>query len=248
MVDASARLLAPSVKQYVFISSVSVYTSEALPGNDESGELAVLKDPKTESFGNNYENYGAGKAACEAAAEKAMPGRVANIRPGFIVGPRDTSGRFAYWPIRVEKGGEMAVPGKPTDPIQIIDVRDLAEWIVRLIETNTNGVFNATGPEQPLTMKEMVLGCKAAAKSDTTFTWIDEDFLTSQGLSDADFPPVGSCHRQGGRDSPDQGRQGGGRGAEVPQRRGHGQGDAGVGSQPARGPAEEASEAAGPRA
>ncbi len=189
MVKASAELLAPNVKQYVFISSLSAYAKNDEPGKDESDELATLKDPKTEEFGADFSNYGGGKAMCEAAAEKAMPGRVANVRPGFIVGPRDTSGRFIYWPLRVERGGEMAIPGKPSDPIQIIDVRDLAEWIIHLIETNTNGVFNATGPGLPLTMLEMVQGCKKATKADTTFTWMDPEFVKAQGvIAESAFP------------------------------------------------------------
>src|SRR5262249_26060050 len=147
---------------------------------DESDELAVLEDPDTEDFGKDFVNYGPGKAACEAAAEKAMPGRVANVRPGFIVGPRDMSARFTYWPVPIDKGGDVAVPGKPTDPIQIIDVRDLAEWCVHLIENNTNGVFNATGPDKALTMLDMVEGCKKGVGSNATFTFIDAAFCKSK--------------------------------------------------------------------
>lgn len=188
MVKASAELLAPNVKQYVFISSISVYKNNDKPGADESDELGHLEDASVEDFGPEFKNYGPGKAACEEAAEKAMPGRVANVRPGFIVGPRDTSARFLYWPVRAEKGGEMVVPGKPSDPIQIIDVRDLAEWIIHLIETNTNGAFNATGPEKPLTMEAMVAGCKAGAKSDVKPVWVAADFMKEQGVD-----PVQSC-------------------------------------------------------
>jgi 2'-hydroxyisoflavone reductase len=189
MVKASAELLAPNVKQYIFISSLSAYAKNDGVDKDESDELAVLKDPNTEEFGPDFSNYGGGKAACEKAAEAAMPGRVANIRAGFIVGERDTTGRFIYWPVRAEKGGEMAIPGKPTDPIQIIDVRDLADWIIHLIETSTNGTFNATGPASRLTMLDMVQGCKKGAKSDATFTFIDPAFITAQGLNpESDFP------------------------------------------------------------
>ncbi|MEX2218610.1 MAG: NAD-dependent epimerase/dehydratase family protein [Phycisphaerales bacterium] len=189
MVKASAELLAPNVSQYVFISSISVYKDNDKPDQDESAELGILKDPAVETMGANFENYGPAKNACEQAAEKAMPGRVANIRPGFIVGPRDTTARFQYWPSRVSAGGEMAIPGTPHDPIQIIDVRDLAEWLIHLIETNTNGEFNATGPgEQPLTFERMLHGCKAGLKTDSTFTWIDPGFIKSQGLSPDMFP------------------------------------------------------------
>lgn len=187
MVKASAELLAPKVKQYIFISSLSAYADNSKPGLDESDRVGILKDPTTEEMGRGMENYGPAKAACEAAAEAAMPGRVANVRPGYIVGQRDSSARFLYWPVRAEKGGEMAVPGKPTDPIQIIDVRDLAEWMVHLIETNTNGVFNATGPDKTLTMEAMVAACIRAAKSDAKPIWVDPTLVEKKGL-EGQFP------------------------------------------------------------
>src|SRR5215475_12615133 len=139
MVRASAELLAPSVKQYVFVSTISVYKDTSAPF-DETAQLNTLQDPATEEMGKDFANYGGGKALCEKAAEAAMPGRVTNIRPGFIVGPRDTSGRFIYWPVRASMGGMMIVPGAPADPIQLIDVRDLADWLIHCIENNVVGV------------------------------------------------------------------------------------------------------------
>lgn len=183
MVRASAGLLAPRVGQYIFISSISVYKSTATVGMDETAELATLADPTTEDFGPQYENYGGGKALCEAAAEAAMPGRVTNIRPGFIVGRRDTSRRWLYWPWRVARGGDMLVPGTPGDPIQLIDVRDLAEWIVHCIEARVVGVFNAVGPREELSMRAMLDGCRAASGADTTFTWVAADFLAEHKAS-----------------------------------------------------------------
>jgi 2'-hydroxyisoflavone reductase len=190
MVKASAEMLAPNVKQYLFISSISVYKDNSTPNMTETAELAQLKDPKTESFGASFENYGGGKAACEAAAEAAMPGRVANIRPGYIVGPRDMSKRFIYWPLRVRRGGEVLVPGTPTDPIQIIDVRDLAEWCVHCIENNVNGVFNATGPAKELAFKDMLEGCREGVGGDkaTQLVFADPDFLKGQGVEEGEFP------------------------------------------------------------
>lgn len=193
---ASADLLAPNVKQYVFISTISVYKDNSKAGMDETAELNQLQDPKSEDFGKSFENYGAGKAACEAAVEKAMPGRVTNIRPGFIVGPRDSSARFMYWPLRVRRGGEMLVPGDPVDPIQIIDVRDLAEWTIKCIENNSVGLYNATGPATELSMKEMVEGCKAGAGGESiNYTWVNADFLQKHGVGEGEFPlwipPVG---------------------------------------------------------
>jgi 2'-hydroxyisoflavone reductase len=186
IVKASAELLAPSVKQYVFISTISVYKNTSAPF-DETAPLQTLEDPATEEMGKDFANYGGGKALCEKAAETAMPGRVTNIRPGFIVGPRDTSGRFIYWPVRASLGGNMIVPGAPADPIQLIDVRDLADWIIHCIDYNVPGVYNATGPEKELSMKSFVDGVGKGVASEISFTWIANDFLESKGIHDQ-FP------------------------------------------------------------
>jgi 2'-hydroxyisoflavone reductase len=188
MVKASAELLGPHVKQYVFISSVSAYKDMSTPEFDETAPLATLADPATEEMGKDFVNYGGGKALCEKAAETAMPGRVTVIRPGFIVGPRDTSGRFIYWPVRESLGGTMVVPGAPADPIQFIDVGDLGEWIIHGIETSTVGIYNATGPAKPLTMKAMVEGVRDGVKSQVTFAWVDYKFLQAQGVQEGEFP------------------------------------------------------------
>ena len=183
IVKASAEALADSVDQYVLISTISVYADNSTPGMDETAETLTLADPSVEDFGPRFENYGGGKAMCEAAAEAAMPGRVTNIRPGFIVGPRDTSRRYCYWPWRVAKGGEVLAPGEASDPIQIIDVRDLAEWTVHCIEQGTMGVFNATGPKPPMTFGDMLEGCKEGVGGDATFVHADPDFLASRGMN-----------------------------------------------------------------
>lgn len=177
MVRSSASLLAPNVGQYIFISSISVYKRNDLPGLDESGEIHTLADPTVEEFGAQYENYGGGKAMCEGAAEAAMPGRTTNIRPGFIIGRRDTSRRWLYWPARTARGGEMIAPGTASDPVQIIDVRDLAEWIVHCVEAKVFGVYNATGPTGGLTMGAMLEGCRKASGASTQVTWVDPTFL-----------------------------------------------------------------------
>lgn len=188
MVKASAELLAPNVRQYVFISTISVYKDTSTPNFDETAPLCTLADPTTEEMGKDYANFGGGKALCEQAAEKAMPGRVTNIRPGFIVGPRDTSARFIYWPVRVSLGGTMVVPGAPTDPLQLIDVRDLSDWIIHCIETQVVGVYNATGPAKELSMKAMVEGVRDGLGAKTTFVWIPNDFLKSHGVAEGRFP------------------------------------------------------------
>ncbi|HYO58185.1 SDR family oxidoreductase [Archangium sp.] len=181
IVRASAELLAPNVGQYIFISSVSAYAKNDTPHADESAATATLADPNVETMGKNYENYGGLKRACEEATEKALPGRVTVVRPGYIVGPEDRTDRYVYFPLRYEKGGEMLAPGSPADPLQIIDVRDLAEWLVLLVERNTTGIFNAVGPEKPWTMGEMFAACKEVTGKDTKLIWVPGEFLLKNG-------------------------------------------------------------------
>src|SRR5262249_44630335 len=156
IVTASASLLAPNVKRYLFISTVSVYSDFSKPAMDESGPLETVPDPKSEDV---PKYYGALKVLCEKAAEAAMPGRVPTVRPGLIVGPGDPTDRFTYWPVRVARGGEVLAPGDGTDPVQFIDARDLAAWCVLALEHDVLGTYNALGPERLLPMKEMLEAC-----------------------------------------------------------------------------------------
>ncbi len=178
-VTASAGLLAPRVKQYVYISSISVFSDMSKPGADESSPVGVLKDPNADKIDEG--NYGPLKAACERAAEAAMPGRVTNVRPGLIVGPDDGTDRFTYWPVRIAKGGEVLAPNRPADPVQFVDVRDLGNWIVKCLDAKTVGVFNATG--NPVPVGTLLDTCKAASGSDAKFTWVDAVFLEAQKVS-----------------------------------------------------------------
>jgi 2'-hydroxyisoflavone reductase len=189
-VKESAELLADNVKQYVFISTISVYAGFAQPGMDETAPVGKMDDETSEVVSGT--SYGPLKALCEQAAEKAMPGRVTNIRPGLIVGPGDPTDRYTYWPVRVARGGEVLSPGTPSDPVQLIDVRDLAEWTLKTIEDKTVGVFNATGPANsaPLTIGAMLDACKTASGSDAKFTWADAEFLASQGVQPWGHMPV----------------------------------------------------------
>lgn len=183
IVRASAELLAPRAKVYIFISTVSVYAANSAIEADESDPVGRLADPAVESMGASFENYGPLKALCEEAAEAAFPGRCANVRPGLIVGPGDETDRFTYWPVRVARGGEVLAPGTPEDPTQYIDVRDLAAWIVRLAEERTAGTFNAITPSGERTMGGLLDACKAASGSDARFTWADADFLAANGVA-----------------------------------------------------------------
>jgi 2'-hydroxyisoflavone reductase len=185
-VEASAALLADRVRQYVLISSVSVYADHGVPYADESAPVIELTDEVVATMTTIRESlahYGGMKARCERAAEAALPGRTTNIRPGLIVGPRDRSDRFTYWAVRVPRGGEVLAPGDGSDPVQLIDVRDLAAWILRCIDREITGVFNAISPAGQLTMAGMLYGIKGAFVTDARFTWVDAAFLEAAGVN-----------------------------------------------------------------
>ncbi|MDQ4077198.1 MAG: SDR family oxidoreductase [Chloroflexota bacterium] len=181
VVRASAELLAEKVKHYTFISSISVYDDFSEPGIDETRSVGTLADESVEEV--TGETYGPLKALCEQAAEAALPGRVLVIRPGLIVGPYDPTHRFTYWPRRVAAGGEVLAPGNPEQPVQFIDVRDLAQWIVQMVEAKQTGVFNATGPEAPITIGEFLDACRSTLNGAAWFTWVDESFLLEEGVT-----------------------------------------------------------------
>jgi 2'-hydroxyisoflavone reductase len=197
-VTRSAELLAPRVGQYLIVSSISVYADNSTPGADETAAVGTLPDPTvTEITG---ETYGPLKALCEQAAEKALPGRTTVVRPGLIVGPGDTTDRFTYWPARAARGGEILAPGSSEDPTQVIDVRDLAAFLVHLIETRNFDVFNADAPAGKLTMGAVLAASQAAAASansiqcvrapceqppeaTSTVAWVPADFLDEHKVS-----------------------------------------------------------------
>ena len=180
-VRLSGKLLKDACRQYVFISTISVYGDTSEPGMDETTPVLEYKgeaDPFTLELNQQTMGlYGELKALSEREAAYWFPGRATIIRPGLIVGPRDESDRFTYWPVRVDRGGEVLAPNSPNDPTQIIDARDLAEWTIRMVEQDDVGVFNATGPERPRPFGEMLNGIKAAIGSNATFTWVEQDFL-----------------------------------------------------------------------
>jgi 2'-hydroxyisoflavone reductase len=182
IVRRSAEMLAFAVDHYTFVSTLSVYTDLSQPGIDESTPVGTLADETIEEV--TGETYGPLKALCEQAVEQALPGRTLIIRPGLIVGPHDPTDRFTYWPHRVAQGGEVLAPGRPARPIQLIDVRDLAEWTLRLVEARQTGVYNADCPAQSVTMEQFLETCKSVSGSDATFTWVSEEFLAAQQVGE----------------------------------------------------------------
>jgi 2'-hydroxyisoflavone reductase len=139
---------------------------------------------------SGYKTYGPLKALSEQEAEKWFPGKTLVIRPGLIVGPRDETDRFTYWPVRIDRGGEVLAPGNREAPVQFIDGRDLAEWTIRMVESRETGIYNATGPAKPLGVGGMLDGIKDAEKSNAKFTWVSEDFLTRQKVEAWSDMPV----------------------------------------------------------
>jgi 2'-hydroxyisoflavone reductase len=182
VVGTSAELLRGAVGHYVYVSSISVYSEPQKPGFDESGRLVELEDPKREDYMGSAEAYGGLKALCEQVVAETYPGAHANVRAGLIVGPHDPTGRFTYWPLRVAAGGEMLAPDRPERLVQFVDVRDLGEWLVRLGEERTSGTYNATGPERPLTMGELLEACNRAGEAGAKIVWVDEPFLLEHGV------------------------------------------------------------------
>jgi 2'-hydroxyisoflavone reductase len=170
-------LIGPNIAHYSLISTISVY-AEPLPELiDESAPLATTDDPEANEIGANY---GALKALCEEAAEAALPGKVHAIRAGLIVGPYDPTHRFTYWPERLQRGGDLIAPGSPDQPVQVIDVRDLAEWTVGAAERGVVGRYNATGPAQPLSLGEVIIECQRQGQPNSNIHWLPENWLLEQ--------------------------------------------------------------------
>jgi 2'-hydroxyisoflavone reductase len=190
IVRASAELLAPNIGHYVFISSISVYPEGATKvGMNEDDAVAELP-AGAEASEEVPKYYGALKAACEKTVAQVLPGRSSSVRPGLIVGPRDPTDRFTYWPVRVARGGEVLAPGNGDDPVQFIDARDLARFLVTVVEQRATGTFNATGPAARLSIRELLQACKRAAGSDARFVWVDAKFLEEQKVSPWSDLPV----------------------------------------------------------
>ena len=148
-----------------------------------------MSDPDAETVTDD--TYGPMKALCEQHWAAAFKGHVSVVRPGYMVGPLDPTDRFTYWPVRASRGGEMLAPGTPRDPIQIIDVRDLAMWMMKLVETRTRGTFNAMSPPGVFTMGDLLSASeRAMPNSGTTVTWVPEDFLAVHWKpEELDLPP-----------------------------------------------------------
>ena len=190
------QILKGNVDRYVFISTISVYGDTSKANINEDAPLAKYTgaDPMKESrdsiIASKFQLYGPLKALSEQEAEKWFPKQTLIIRPGLIVGPRDETDRFTYWPVRIDRGGEVMAPGDSGDPVQFIDGRDLAEWVIRMVEQRETGIYNATGPEKALGVGAMLEGIKSANNSKASFTWVNADFLEAQKITPWGDMPV----------------------------------------------------------
>jgi 2'-hydroxyisoflavone reductase len=188
-VRLAADFLKDSVGLYFYVSSRSAYSDTSI--------VPMTADAPTytyESAGVSRDSeslpYGLAKALSEREAQRIFVGRTNIVRPGLIIGPGDDTDRFTYWPVRIKRGGEVLAPGEPTDPVQIIDVRDFTEWMIRMAEDGTAGVFNGVGPRTPRPMAELLYGIRGITTAETTFTWVNLEFLTQIGIRPYSHMPV----------------------------------------------------------
>lgn len=181
-VRQSTALLKDAVGRYLFTSSTGVYYPYLTRGLAESDPVHYdQRDPK-----DGEEAFGVMKAQGERYVLDAFGDGGLVVRPTYIVGPGDTSDRFPYWPVRLARGGEVLAPGRVDDPSQLIDVRDLAEFMVRLLEEKRSGLFNAVGPERPITARAFYAAAAAALNANVTFTYVDDyDFLRAHKIEEA---------------------------------------------------------------
>jgi 2'-hydroxyisoflavone reductase len=181
IVKMSAKALKDRVESYVFISSISVYESLQKIGINEGDPVGKIEDETIEEITET--SYGPLKALCEEAVQDVFGVSSLIIRPGLIVGPHDPTDRFTYWPVRVARGGDIIAPDKPEALTQIIDVRDLSDFIIELVQQNVSGVFNATGPDHELTFGTLLDTCKLVSASDAKFHWASVDFLNQNNVA-----------------------------------------------------------------
>lgn len=189
-VKLSTEMLRGAADRYVFVSSISAYVTAGMgyEFKDRILRSPIIREdserftPPADWQDGDEAPYGLTKTLGETLAHAAFPGRTTVVRPGLIVGPGDPTDRFTYWPVRIDEGGEVLAPGHRDHANQVIDQRDLTEWMVRLAETGTTGDFNATGPASRMSMAEMLYGIRAVTATPVRFTWVAEDFLESHAV------------------------------------------------------------------
>ncbi len=188
LVGDSARLLAEVVDHYLFISTMAVYSSFTTRFMDETGPLKIMEDTASEEI-KKY--YGELKVQCEQVVQETLPERNTIIRPGIIAGPGDHTDRLNYWPVRVSRGGRMLAPGDGSDFMQWVDVRDLAQFVIRCLERNITGIYNAVRPAAAYTIGDMIEDSRViSGVKDLEVKWIPLAFLQKHGVEPWDDLPA----------------------------------------------------------
>lgn len=187
-VNLTADLLKDHIAHYLYISSISAYADLSKPGIDEDSALTRLADPAVEEITD--ETYGGLKAACEQVVEQTYGRRCTVIRPSYIVGPGDSTDRFTYWPVRTARGGEMLAPGTAGDPIQFIDVRDLAAFVSLCVERSIDGRYNLCNQPRSVSMGHLLETSRRVSKSDARFVWVNQPFLEAHKLLESGEIPI----------------------------------------------------------
>lgn len=180
-VNRSAELLKDNVQHYTFISSISAYKNFSEYGINEDSETCELTDGNVEEM--TMENYGALKVLCEKEVAKIYKDKALNIRPGLIVGENDWSDRFTYWIHRINQGGNVLVPDAKKSNVQFIDVKDLAEWIIKMTEEKKSGLYNATGPDYNLNWEKFIDACIKVAGKQVNVEWVSEKFILEENIA-----------------------------------------------------------------
>ena len=180
------RLVSDAVRsvdagRYVFISTLSVFADPSISGQAEDARVHSFAGLATEEI--TAQTYGPLKAACEDVVQKEAAGRFTIVRPGFVVGPWDHTGRFNSWLRRAGEGGTMLVPGSADSPLQFIDARDLGAFVVHATEGGRNGIYNAVGPRDPFTWGGLFEACRRVTGVETRVEYVSEDFLESRSVS-----------------------------------------------------------------
>ncbi len=181
IVKQSAELLKDAVGQYIFISTISVYNEEGVETLDEGSELLTIEDETIEEI--NGETYGPLKVLCEKAIVDVYKDRALIIRPGLIIGPDDPTDRFTHWPRRMSEGGKVLCPDLPDQPTQFIDVRDLADFTIKMAEKKAAGIYNATGPDYEILLNDFFTTCHKLCGEKADLIWVADKFLQKQDVA-----------------------------------------------------------------
>lgn len=180
----SAQLLKANCDLYLYTSSTGVYFPYKKNGYKEDDEVLLTLPEVFDPDAKMVYDYGIMKANSELAAIAEFGlDRTIIVRPTYMIGPADRTNRFIHWPIRLSKGGEIMIPGKGTDMVQYMDVRDVADWMIRLIEDKKSGTFNAVGPKEQQNVYSFVEAASRTFDVESTFVKIDDhDFLKDNGI------------------------------------------------------------------